>query len=94
MSSEHTHENDASDVANQEDPAALGNSVDGTRTGDGGRSAGTAPRTPGDDSAASAGGTAPDRHADERDEQKEVYQTPDGTRDSAVGGSEGTADGQ
>lgn len=64
-----------------------GNTIDGSRAGDGGAArtdAGAAPRT---------GGTPEeDAHAEERARQKGVYRAPD-QPDHALGGTEGTTDG-
>ena len=88
-----------------ESPEDLGNTVDGSRAGDGNEDART---TPGEHSSGehSPGGQGPSdslaespeqpsgrQHGDkQRAEQKKVYQTPEQT-DHALGGSEGTADG-
>lgn len=82
----------------------LGNTIDGTGTGDGSttrpvsddESPERAPYTAGHGSPAPGPDGSPDagHHSDPetREEQKRVYQTPEQT-DHALGGSEGTADG-
>lgn len=76
----------------EREPGDYGNTVDGSRPGDGG-GPGTADRgaTVGGDG---DGHSAADHHERERREPKEVYQTPDAQSDHAVGGTEGTTDGR
>lgn len=91
----------------EESPEELGNTVDGSGAGDGSTTRGAdeadSAAGPGRDAGSAGGhgeaagsgatsGTAGDGAA-RRDEQKKVYQTPE-QPDHAVGGSDGTADGQ
>lgn len=73
----------------------LGNTVDGSRAGDGSEVDRTTPggQGPSGSLAESPEQTSGHQHGDhQRAEQKKVYQTPEQT-DHALGGSEGTADG-
>ena len=65
----------------------LGNTIDGTRPGDGGGAAGSRADSSG------GGGHAKDAHAADREAEKDVYVAPDDEGGSAVGGPDGTADG-
>ncbi|MDV7999819.1 hypothetical protein [Rhodococcus sp. IEGM 1408] len=77
-------------------PEGYGNTVDGSRAGDGSDDARTTPgdgQSPSDNLAESPEQPTGHQHGDQqRAEQKKVYQTPEQT-DHALGGSEGTADG-
>lgn len=82
-----------------ESPEEFGNTVDGSRAGDG-SDARTTPgeqspggQSPSDNLAESPEQPSGHEHADQqRAEQKKVYRTPE-QPDHALGGSEGTADG-
>jgi hypothetical protein len=76
------------DETQPEPPEDFGNTIDGTRVGDGSDA-----RTDDGDAAPRTGGTPEeDRHAEERAEQKGVYRAPE-QPDHALGGTEGTTDG-
>ena len=67
-----------------------GNTVDGSRPGDG-----SGPVTTRRDTADGEDGRpAADRHEDERREQKTAYRNPEAKPGHAVGGTEGTTDGR